>query len=130
LDTRTKILAFGEAIEAARTLRQQGRRLKVVTGCFDPLIAAHAQRLKALHDGGAALMIVVADPPRPILPARARAELVAGLSVVDFVAIPGAGRLEELLDSLETADVVRGEAADLALTRELILHVHARQQAE
>ena len=129
MDTRTKILAFGEAIEAARTLRQQGRRLKVVTGCFDPLIAAHAQRLEALHDGGA-LMIVVADPPRPILPARARAELVAGLSVVDFVAIPGAGRLEELLDSLETADVVRGEAADLALTRELILHVHARQQAE
>ena len=79
-------------------LRQQGRRLKVVTGCFDPLIAAHARRLKALQDGGAALMIVVADPPRPILPARARAELVAGLSVVDFVALPGAGRLEELLE--------------------------------
>lgn len=111
-------------------LRQKGQRLKVLTGCFDPLIAAHAVRLKALRDGGAALMIVIADPPRPILPARARAELVAGLSAADFVALPGAGLLDELLESLETADVVRGEAADLALTRELILHVHARQQAE
>lgn len=110
-------------------LRRQGRRLKVVTGCFDPLIAAHARRLKALQDGGAALMIIVADPPRPILPARARAELVAGLSVADFVALPEAGRLEELLSSLDAANVVRGEAIDLELTRELILHVHARQQS-
>jgi len=129
VDTRTKILTFSAAIEAAGVLHRQGRRLRVVTGCFDPLIAAHARRLRALQDGGAALMIVIADPPRPILPAQARAELVAGLSVADFVALPGAGRLEELLSSLDAANVVRGEAIDLELTRELILHVHARQQA-
>ena len=48
-------------------------------------------------------MVVVTDPPRPILPARARAELVAALAVVDYVVLSEEERLEDLLARLEAS---------------------------
>jgi glycerol-3-phosphate cytidylyltransferase-like family protein len=72
-------------------------------------------------------MVIVTDPAQPILPARARTELVAALSVVDFV-VPSEGRLEDLLTQLEATEVLRGEAADETLSRDLIHHVQTRQR--
>ena len=90
----------------------------VVSGHFDPLMAAHAERLQQLKEPGKKLLIVVTDPPHPILPALARAQLLAGLRVVDHVAVASP----------------EGPPADIALEREdsirrekLILHVHSRQ---
>jgi glycerol-3-phosphate cytidylyltransferase-like family protein len=79
VDTRTKIVG---AAEAERTA-QAGAL--VVRGYFDPLLAAHAEGLAALKQPGTTLLVVIASPADPILPARARAELVAGLRVVDQV---------------------------------------------
>lgn len=129
MDTRNKILTQAEAIETSRRLRQQGRTVVVATGCFDPLLAEHANRLEGLRERSALVMVVVADPPRPILPARARAELVAALAVIDYVVLAEKGRLEDLVAQLEAAEVLRGEAADQELTRDLIRHVHTRQRA-
>jgi glycerol-3-phosphate cytidylyltransferase-like family protein len=98
LDTREKIFA-AEAI--------------VVTGHFDPLTAEHARRLESLKEPGRELLVVITSPPHPILPAQARAELVAGLAVVDRVVI--------------AEDVVREEAADFERTQELVQHVRSRQ---
>ncbi|HSW49850.1 MAG TPA: hypothetical protein VLH09_06720, partial [Bryobacteraceae bacterium] len=83
MDTRTKILDPAGALEVARRLRLERRRLKVMVGCFDPVLAAHARRVLDFAAGSAALMVVLADPPRPILVASARAELVAALAAVD-----------------------------------------------
>jgi len=110
----------------ARRLRQEGNPLKLAVGHFDPLLAAHAQRLADAREGAAVLMVIVTDPPRPILPARARAELVAALTAVDYVLVPGGEPLEALLDG---AEVLHGEAVDLELTEKLIQHVHNRQRA-
>ena len=129
MDTRTKILTWAEAVVTARRLRQEGRAVSLATGWFDPVLAGHARRLEALRERSAAVMVVVLDPPWPILPARARAELVAALRVVDYVVLPDAGRLEDLLTQLEAAEIVRGEVADEELTRDLIRHVHTRQRA-
>lgn len=129
LDTREKILTQAAAVATARRLRQEGTPVKLATGLFDPVLAGHARRLEALTEDGAPLMVVVADPPRPILPARARAELVAALRVVDYVVLPDEGRLERLLTQLEAAEIARGEVADEGLTRDLIRHVHTRQRA-
>jgi bifunctional ADP-heptose synthase (sugar kinase/adenylyltransferase) len=92
----------------------------VIRGAFDPLIAAHAERLAELKKSGAPLLVLISDAPNEILPAEARAQLVAGLAVVDYVAI-------------ESAD---GPSATIALEKEhaaqleqLIERVHARQQA-
>jgi hypothetical protein len=115
VDTRTKIIPAAEAVSIAEA------GAIVVTGYFDPLLAAHAGRLEELKRDGLPLLIAISDPENPILPARARAELVAGLAVVDHVVEPAGSPTPGLTPSfqLEQEDRVRLE--------ELIEHVHARQ---
>jgi hypothetical protein len=79
VDTRTKIVGAADA----QRLADAGAL--VVRGYFDPLLAAHAQRLAGLKQQARPLLVVVASPAHPILPARARAELVAGLRAADHV---------------------------------------------
>jgi hypothetical protein len=114
MDTRTKIVDAGRA----RLIAAQG--VTVVSGYFDPLVASHAERLAELKRERVPLLVLIATPDDAILPPRARAELVAGLAVVDYVC--------------ETADDV---GPHLSLEREhterlaqLIDHVHTRQRAE
>jgi hypothetical protein len=81
MDTRSKIVSSSKAAQIAL-------RATVVSGYFDPLLAWHASRLqelKAQFKGDLPLLALIATPPNPILSARARAELVAGLKVVDHV---------------------------------------------
>jgi len=91
----------------------------VVSGYFDPLVASHAERLASLKTG-AKLLVLIATPDNAILPAAARAELVAGLRAVDYVA--------ELTDGL--APQIHLEPEDAEGFSELLKHVHARQQCE
>ena len=90
MDTRTKII---DADHAAR-IAQAGAT--VVSGYFDPMIASHAKRLAALKRPGAPLLVLIAAPSDPILDARARAQLVAGLSVVDYVCDAPGGLASEI----------------------------------
>jgi hypothetical protein len=55
-------------------------------GYFDPLLADHARRLSELQRP---VVVVVADPPEPLLPLAARQLLVAALECVDCVLGPG-----------------------------------------
>jgi hypothetical protein len=112
LDTRSKILDGAAA-------RQRAQSAMVISGHFDPLTAAHARRLAELKRPGTPLLVAIATPPDMILPARARAELVAALAVVDHVA--------ESADGLTPA--VRLEDEDETRRAALIRHVHARQSA-
>lgn len=115
MDTRTKIVSAAKAGSIAAS------GATVVTGYFDPLLAAHAERLSALKRAGLPLLVAVADPENPILPARARAELLAGLAVVDYVA--------ESMDGLPAGFLpnFRLEREDEARREALIEHVHGRQ---
>lgn len=112
MDTRTKLIAGADARTAAKSAI-------VVSGYFDPLLASHAGRLEELKRDGAPLMVVILDPPRAILPSRARAELVAGLRAVDYV-VEGADAI---------APHVHLEEEDAVGLEKLIRHVHARQRA-
>jgi bifunctional ADP-heptose synthase (sugar kinase/adenylyltransferase) len=129
LDTRNKILTAAQAVAAVRRLHEEGRSVRLVTGRFDPVLSSHARRLEELRDGSAVLMVVVTEPRQPILAARARAELVAALAVVDYVVLPEKRRLEHLFAQLEAAHVPRQDAVDEEFTRDLIRHVHTRQRA-
>jgi hypothetical protein len=113
MDTRNKIVTAAEAVCIA------ARAATVVSGYFDPLLASHAARLKEIKRGGVPLIVAITSSPDSILPARARAELVAGLRVVDYVT--------ESLDGL--VPHVRLEEEDAARLDKLIEHVHSRQQA-
>ena len=99
-----------------------------MTGCFDPLLAGHARRLRQIGGPGCVLIVILATPRNSILPARARAELVAALSVVDYVVLPEETTCEDLLGRLPADEVIREEAADEQRTQDLIRHVHQRQQ--
>lgn len=65
----------------------ESRPAKLVRGHFDPLLAEHARRLSNAAKPGLTLAVVITNPPHPLMAARARAEVVAGLEVVDYVAI-------------------------------------------
>jgi bifunctional ADP-heptose synthase (sugar kinase/adenylyltransferase) len=112
VDTRTKIVPLAEAQRIA------ARGAIVVSGYFDPLLASHAERLQSLKREGTPLLVLIADPRNPILPARARAELVAGLAVVDHVVESGEGVTAHIRLEQE-----HGQRLD-----ELIERVHARQR--
>jgi len=113
LDTRTKII---DAAQAAR-IAQAGAT--VISGHFDPMVASHAEQLASLKQEGKPLLILITTPADPILPALARAQLVAGLAAVDFVCDAPHGLTPHL--ALETQHCER--------LANLIEHVHARQRA-
>jgi glycerol-3-phosphate cytidylyltransferase-like family protein len=123
MDTRSKILTLESAPELTG-------RVVLITGTFDILRAAHARELEAIRErigSGALLLVAVLPGGREWLPARARAELVSAIRVVDYVVIAAGGEAEEWIALLKPAEIVRLEAADARRTQELIEHVQQRQ---
>ena len=109
LDTRSKITTVEQAAgQSVETL---------VVGYFDPVVAAHVSRLLALPGP---VTVSVLDPPEEILPARARAELVAALGCVDTVII---GDARTLVSAARTIDFT---AADLQTRQELVERIRHR----
>ncbi len=111
MDTRVKIAVPGAAAALAPGTR-------VVSGSFDPLLRQHADELAELRQGCSALAVVVTEPAEPLLPARARAELVAALRCVDAVFLDSEGA--------PPADV-RLEEGHERLRAGFLRHVRARQ---
>jgi bifunctional ADP-heptose synthase (sugar kinase/adenylyltransferase) len=111
MDTRSKIVP----VEQAEQIAAEGAT--VVSGFFDPVLASHAERLADLKPGGAKLLVLIAEPDEPILPARARAELVAGLRIVDYVC--------ESADGIAAGTSL--EAEDRRRFVDLVARVQARQ---
>ena len=109
LDTRNKIVRSFSNLE-----------LTTVVGYFDPMHAAHVRRLAELCAGGKRINVVVADPADPILPAQARAELVAALGCVEQVVIG---------ERVTGPDVIDERAADTERSRVFAQHVLARHSA-
>ncbi len=111
MDTRTKIHTYEDALDHTR-----GKHARWVSGCFDPLLAEHARRLSSLSSGAEWLVVSVMEAgPDPILPAEARAQLVAALMVVDCVVIGQAPAHAE-------------DIADAPLRRKLAEQVRRRQE--
>jgi len=82
LDTRTKIVPLHELPE-----RLEGRAAHYLSGHFDPLLAEHVRRLAEAREPGRLFVVEVTNPSQPLLAQRARAELVAALSMVDYVVL-------------------------------------------
>ena len=107
MDTRSKIIP----LEKARQL--SGPHTLWLTGHFDPLLAEHARDLRHRAAPGQTLVVEITNPENPLLPQRARAELVAALESVDYVVI-GNG----------------AQSDDAAITERFIHHVLNRHRAE
>ena len=90
MDTRSKIIPYDDARR-----RFSGPAAQWVRGHFDPLLAEHVRLLRRYAVPGQALVVEVTNPIRPLLPQRARAELVAALAMVDYVVQKDSGPAEE-----------------------------------
>jgi bifunctional ADP-heptose synthase (sugar kinase/adenylyltransferase) len=119
MDTRKKILSAGAVPRGAT----------VVTGTFDVIRAEDARELEAIHARNSVrpLVALVLPLSGELLPQRARAELVAGLRMVDYVLITDDGPPDALLTLLQPAELVRLEAVHADRKRQLMEHVHRRQ---
>ncbi len=103
MDTRCKI------VDAAKAAESLPPGALVVSGHFDPLLAAHAAQLRKLSETAPGLAVIVTEPAAPILSARARAELVAALACVDIVLLDAPGVPQAEL-SLEAGHAALNEA--------------------
>jgi rfaE bifunctional protein nucleotidyltransferase chain/domain len=86
--------------------RAAGRTVAFANGCFDLLHVGHVRYLEGAKREGDRLIVAINDdasvrrlkgPDRPILPATARAELVASLRAADYVVVFPDETVERLL---------------------------------
>ena len=91
---RRKLVSRRAAAARVRAAQRRGERVVFTSGCFDLLHVGHLRSLEEARALGDRLVVGVnADDTvrrlkgagRPVLPARQRAELLAGLACVDWV---------------------------------------------
>jgi rfaE bifunctional protein nucleotidyltransferase chain/domain len=90
-------------------LRAAGQRVALANGHFDLLHVGHLRYLAAARATADVLVVAINDddsvarlkgPGRPVVPAAERAELLAGLAVVDFVVVFAGDSPAPLLERL------------------------------
>ena len=122
---RTKLSELGDR------LRREGRRIAFANGCFDLLHVGHVRYLQGAREQGDVLVVGVNSdqsvhglkgPGRPLLPAEARAELVAALASVDYVFVFNELNAEEVLRDLRPDVHCKGTdySTDSVPERELV----------
>lgn len=89
-----KVLTLEEAGQIAANLKAEGKRVVLCHGVFDLLHIGHIQHFEESKALGDALVVTVTPdryvnkgPHRPAFPEALRAETIASLGVVDYVAI-------------------------------------------
>ncbi len=111
-----KILSLQELGEKALSYRQQGKRVVLCHGVFDLLHPGHVRHLqKALQMGDVLLVTVTADPfvnkgpGRPVFPDTLRAESLAALAAVHFVAIHHGPTAVPVIHAVQPHIYVKGQ---------------------
>jgi rfaE bifunctional protein nucleotidyltransferase chain/domain len=101
-----RIVTDEELVKLVAADRREGRTVAFANGCFDVLHVGHVRYLEGARAEADRLIVAVNDDEsarglkgsgRPILAAAARAELVAALRAVDYVALFADRTVERLL---------------------------------
>jgi rfaE bifunctional protein nucleotidyltransferase chain/domain len=109
MDTRNKILPLEELALKVGEHKNRGERIVLANGCFDVLHVGHARYVEGARREGDVLIVALNSDEsvrslkgegRPILPANARARLVAGLAAVNYVVIFEETDVTHLLSTL------------------------------
>jgi rfaE bifunctional protein nucleotidyltransferase chain/domain len=105
----SKIVTRQRLRELLAEHRRRGQKLVLANGCFDTLHVGHTRYLEGARREGDVLIVAVNSDAsvcalkgagRPILPEKARAELVGALRAVDYVLLFGEANVEALLEDL------------------------------
>jgi D-glycero-beta-D-manno-heptose 1-phosphate adenylyltransferase len=105
-----KIVGMEALLDWVRETRARGETIAFANGCFDILHVGHVRYLRASAEEADHLIVALNDDKsvehlkgagRPILPATARAELVAALGAVDRVTVFSETTVADLLRAIE-----------------------------
>lgn len=110
-----KILSVADIAQRSRQLREEGKRVVLCHGTFDLMHTGHIRYLqRAKQEGDILLATVTADayvnkgPGRPVFNEQLRAENLAALACVDFVAINHAVSAVGLLHDVRPTIYAKG----------------------
>ena len=112
-----KVLTVAQLAERSNALRRDGKKLVVTNGCFDLLHVGHIRYLQAARARGDALAVglngdtsvrALKGAHRPINREGDRAEVVAALECVSFVAVFPEVRATDFLRAVRPAVYVKG----------------------
>ena len=104
------VLPLAEVVDYVARDRAAGRTVALANGCFDILHVGHVRYLQGAAAEADCLVVAVNDDEsvrllkgkgRPIMPAEDRAELVAGLAVVDYVVLFGGRTVADVLQAIK-----------------------------
>jgi rfaE bifunctional protein nucleotidyltransferase chain/domain len=103
------VVSRDRLVDLVRADRSAGRTVAFANGCFDLLHVGHTRYLQAAAAKADRLIVAVNDDEmagrkgagRPVLPAGARAELVAALRGVDYVVVFPEPTVTPLLELLK-----------------------------
>src|SRR5206468_7762231 len=104
------ILSEADLVSAIARDRAAGRSVAFANGCFDLLHVGHVRYLRGAAAEADRLIVAVNDdemvakwkgPPRPVMPAAERAEIVAAIDGVDYVVLFPDATVERLLRLLK-----------------------------
>ena len=114
---QAKIIDMNELAQCAGKLRAAGKKLVATNGCFDLLHPGHVRYLRAARRLGDALAVGLNGDHsvrelkglgRPINNERDRAEVLAALECVDFVAIFPGSRATRFILAAQPAIYAKG----------------------
>lgn len=111
-----KICSIDELTETVRTLQVENKRVVHCHGCFDLMHPGHIKYFQAAKDMGDILIVTVTPdrfvdkgPDRPVFSETLRAESIAALECVDFVAVNRWPTAEETLMLVKPDVYVKGQ---------------------
>jgi rfaE bifunctional protein nucleotidyltransferase chain/domain len=138
MNTGEKIIPLEKLAGILAEARRCGQRIVLANGCFDLLHAGHVRFLEGARREGDVLVVAVNSdaserqlkgPGRPVLPAEARARLVAALAAVDYVVVFEQTDVSHLLERLRPdvhakgTDYTADTVPESALARRLGIRV-------
>lgn len=124
MDTRSKIKPINDLHSVLA-----GSKWTAVIGFFDPLTAVQAKRLADAAKGDRRLLTIVLTAPDSLLPADARAALVAAVRGVSAVVIADSEEWRSTLPKTADVVVVDDLETDKRRSEEFVEFVLKRQEA-
>jgi rfaE bifunctional protein nucleotidyltransferase chain/domain len=114
--TKKKVLSLAELAPQIAQMKQQGKTIVHCHGCFDLMHPGHIKYLQAAKEMGDILVVTISPdryvdkgPGRPVFSEKLRAECLAALECVDYVAINEWPTAEETLRLLRPHYYVKGQ---------------------
>jgi rfaE bifunctional protein nucleotidyltransferase chain/domain len=110
-----KVLALAGLAAACDAHRSAGRRVVLCHGVFDVIHVGHLRHLREAREHGDVLVVTItADkhvnkgPDRPAFPEQLRAEMLAGLDIVDHVAVIDDASANPAIEAVKPHAYVKG----------------------